>query len=468
MIRKKSLLKGTALSVLPGLLSIVLSIISIPIFLNRVGPEVYGGYIIFHIILSLSMILNLNFGKIISIRLPKESDKNKKNASITILVISLLVSTLFSILILLIYKFLNKFFFSFSLSNISLLLIFIGIISSCIFLTLEGICRGNFLFYHLNLANFGFYGLSISLPSLFILYNNKLDSEALFLISILVKLVIVFFLLLKLDLLNFLWSFGKFSKKIIKDINDFSIWMTISTIYIQIFDFIDKYIIKFSLGTVALTTYFIPQQITGKLAIFSQGLSSVLMPNLAKFRSERKSLIVLKASFYLVTSLLGFLIITIMPFFNDLLKFWLHQSATYELIVLTKIFSVSVWCSCISHVLTAHLESRGMAKLNTKIESIIVPFFILGLFVCFYQKNIFYFSILILIKEIALVILRLKIIKQNTSLTKNFIVFAIFINLMTFFSINNTYSVYLFLYAILIVFSLISLPLKLVINEFKK
>ena len=111
MIRKKSLLKGTALSVLPGLLSIVLSIISIPIFLNRVGPEVYGGYIIFHIILSLSMILNLNFGKIISIRLPKESDKNKKNVSITILVISLLVSTLFSILILLIYKFLNKFFF---------------------------------------------------------------------------------------------------------------------------------------------------------------------------------------------------------------------------------------------------------------------------------------------------------------------------------------------------------------------
>ena len=54
MIRKKSLLKGTALSVLPGLLSIVLSIISIPIFLSRVGPEVYGGYIIFHIILSLS------------------------------------------------------------------------------------------------------------------------------------------------------------------------------------------------------------------------------------------------------------------------------------------------------------------------------------------------------------------------------------------------------------------------------
>ena len=93
---KKKLLKGTALSVLPGLLSIILSIVSIPIFLNGVGATVYGNYIVFHLILSLSMIFNLNFGKIISIRLPKEKKKNKENISATILIISFLVSLFFT------------------------------------------------------------------------------------------------------------------------------------------------------------------------------------------------------------------------------------------------------------------------------------------------------------------------------------------------------------------------------------
>ena len=53
----KLLINSSILS-LPGILSILLSLISIPVHLNIEGVENYGNYIIFHFLLIISAILN--------------------------------------------------------------------------------------------------------------------------------------------------------------------------------------------------------------------------------------------------------------------------------------------------------------------------------------------------------------------------------------------------------------------------
>ena len=62
MPNKKLIINSTILSV-PGIISIFISIASIPIHLNTAGIENYGNYIFFHIFLSLSFLLNLGIAK---------------------------------------------------------------------------------------------------------------------------------------------------------------------------------------------------------------------------------------------------------------------------------------------------------------------------------------------------------------------------------------------------------------------
>ena len=59
----KNLIKNSAILSIPGLISIFISLISIPIHLNYAGQESYGNYIIFHFILMISICLNFGIGK---------------------------------------------------------------------------------------------------------------------------------------------------------------------------------------------------------------------------------------------------------------------------------------------------------------------------------------------------------------------------------------------------------------------
>ena len=59
-IKFKKLIKNSAILSLPGIISIFISLLSIPIHLNYAGAESYGNYMIFHFILMIS--LNFNFG----------------------------------------------------------------------------------------------------------------------------------------------------------------------------------------------------------------------------------------------------------------------------------------------------------------------------------------------------------------------------------------------------------------------
>ena len=59
-------------------------------------------------------------------------------------------------------------------------------------------------------------------------------------------------------------------------------WLTLNSILIHFYDLFDKYLVKIFLGPIAVATYSIPQQLTGKLSILSKGFSAYLLPNLSK------------------------------------------------------------------------------------------------------------------------------------------------------------------------------------------
>ena len=80
----------------------------------------------------------------------------------------------------------------------------------------------------------------------------------------------------------------KISKIILDDFKNYSKWQTLSSMYMQIFDFLDKYIIKIILGASSLSIYSIPQQIAGKLSIISDALISVFLPKSSSQNQKKK------------------------------------------------------------------------------------------------------------------------------------------------------------------------------------
>ena len=78
-------LNDVIISGIPGILSIFLSFFSIPIYLNFLSTEIYANFIIQHSILTLGMILNLNLGKLASIKIQKLKMIYKKEVIFTAL-----------------------------------------------------------------------------------------------------------------------------------------------------------------------------------------------------------------------------------------------------------------------------------------------------------------------------------------------------------------------------------------------
>ena len=77
-IKYKDLFKSTLILSVPGVISVFISLLSIPIHLNYAGSENYGNYIIFHFILLISINFNFGIGKSTVISINNFPKKNKK------------------------------------------------------------------------------------------------------------------------------------------------------------------------------------------------------------------------------------------------------------------------------------------------------------------------------------------------------------------------------------------------------
>ena len=283
----KKLIKNSFILSLPGIISIIISLVSIPIHLNIAGTEIIGNYIIFHFLLIFTNVLNLGIGKSIVISV-NNFPKFRKEISfegikytfyLFLVIICILILNFF------LYLYYSYNFYIFGINSITL---FFGSISTLWFLTFEGIFQGNEDFELLSFFNFIFYSLSLSFPSLLLLKYNTLSFNDLINIALIIKLITVILMFIYIRYNNYLKK-----QKIhffIKNLNKNSKWISLNLILVQFYDLIDKIFVKYFYGPVSLATYSIPQQLTGKLSILSKGISAFLLPYLSKKNINKNNL----------------------------------------------------------------------------------------------------------------------------------------------------------------------------------
>lgn len=439
------LILNSSILSLPGFFSIILSLVSIPIHLKFAGPESYGDYIIFHLILIISIILNFGISKSIVISINNHKSKNKEIAyegiKYTFIVISIIISILSIVFY---YNNLHEFFKLIQKSLSTYLLIGIGI--TIFYSSLEGILQGNQKFKTLSFFNFIFYSLALSFPSITLLFNNKLQLEEIIFLSIIIKFITLFLMLLLILKKNLILRSQ--SHVLLINLKKNSKWLTFNNILIHFYDLLDKYLIKLFLGSVALAIYTIPQQLTGKLSIVSKGFSAYLLTKLSRKKNNNE---IFNFSLKLFLKVIPICIFILFPFYEFILKFWLGQEYDQKILLLTKVFSICAIFSCTSHLLITKFEASKSLRKNLKIELSFIPFFLTLLyFLTSNRYSLIAISFLILFKEVILLILRLTILKKEIK-NLNFFYSCILVILLTFYISINFQNLFLIVLMFLII-----------------
>ena len=465
MIFNKNL-RNIIISSTPGIISIFLSFFTIPIYLKYLGLEKYGNFLILHILLSVVMITNFNLGKIASIKMQKVIKKTKNSIISTTIFTSVITSALVCLIIYFIYFLLINFNHNLVFNNYKILLF--ALFLSNIYVTLENISKGLKYYFLSSFCNLIFYSLSLSLPALFILFDFKEfeNVNSLFYISLYIKIsgiLLILFTLIYKKILNF-----NFSSLIIKDFLAFAKWQTLSSTYVQIFDFFDKYLIKLFLGAANLSLYSIPQQIAGKLSVISDGLISVFIPKISSSKNKKKTYEILNSNFYGFFYLIGFFLILLNPFIDEILIWWLKKDANSSLIYLFRIFLIISFYICITHIISTFLDTQNLSKKNSLIETFVLIFFIIGLFVSVYYQNLNFFAYTMLIRSLITFLIKAFYIKHyllnfNILILQNVIFILIFL-----FSINKSFQLFYFLSSLFLLLSFFYFPKEIVKKEFLK
>ncbi len=445
-IKINKLLINSSILSLPGFLSILLSLVSIPVHLNIAGVESYGNYIIFHFLLIISTILNFGIGKSITVSInnyPKKSNEiSYQGIKYTLWIILIVIS-----LILILINFEKLSFINKLIDDSLINYLLFGVVLSILYSSLEGIFQGNHKFKSLSLFNFIFYSLSLSLPSLILIINENLSLNQLVIFSIIIKFLLILSMIISI-LLNKLVSKSK-SKILFLNLKKNAKWLTLNNVLIQFYDLFDKYLVKIFLGPIAIATYSIPQQLTGKLSILSKGFSAYLLTNLSRKNYDNK---VFNYALEIFLKIIPIFIFLLFPLYEFFLNFWLNNQYSQTILLLTKIFSLCAIFSCTSHLLITKFEASKTLNKNLKIEFFLMPFFLISLY--FFTKNNFSLteiSYLILVKEMILLILRLNILKKiiKNLLSYYFYIFIFFLSLYLSINFEN-------LFFIIIIFLIIT------------
>jgi len=439
MIKNSKLISNGIILSLPGILSIFISLISIPIHLNIAGAENYGNYLIFHFLLTISLIFNLGIGKSIVISMNNFPKKNKAIAYQG-LRYTFIISLFILITFITLFFIKEEILFSFFKINSIFKYFTVCIISTIFYVSLEAVFQGNEKFKSLSFYNFIFFSLSLSLPSLSLIYNNNLSLDELLLISTVLKAFTVLIMIIVIINNNLILKSA--NKILANNLKKNSKWLTLNSILTQFYDLFDKYLVKIFIGPIALATYSIPQQLTGKLSIFSKGFSAFLLPLLSKKKIVNKDF---NLTIKIFLKLIPILIFLLFPLYSTLLKFWLGENFNENILVLSKIFSLSVIFSCASHILVTKFEASQTLKKNLKFELFVMPFF---LFILYYFTSggysLIYIGSIILAKETILLFLRLNILRKEVNKLLNYYIYSILFICMLYLSLNNQNLFYLF------------------------
>lgn len=299
MKKKKSEIKiGAILSYIIIGLNMIIGIVYTPILTNTLGQSEYGLYSLVSTIISYLTVLDFGFGNAIIIYTSKYRAKKEKEKEQTLHGMFLIIYTIIGIVA--------------------------GLIGVIVALNVDKIFGQNMTIEEIDKARILMLILSGNLffTFMFSIYSSIITSYEKFIFQKLINIVriilqpLIMFVLLKLGyrsialvvvittlnittlLINAFYCknklkikmiFGKFNKKLFKEISSYSVWVFLNMIMDKINWSLDQSILGVVSGTVAVSIYSIAGKLDLMFTNFSTAINGVLLPRVTKMEAKKAS-----------------------------------------------------------------------------------------------------------------------------------------------------------------------------------
>lgn len=409
-MNKKFFFQTSFVSVLPGLISIILSLISIPLFLKILDNSYFGQYLIQNIFLSLGFVLNFGLHRLIIIRSSVKNNLIKIKQNSFYLFLNFILSFSVSIIIMIVMSLVLK---NYNFSTLELLynkFVFLGLVLSSIYFSLDSILRIYNKFYILAIFNLVFNSISFTLPSFYLFYKSISISDfvvlsypnEIFHIVVFVKLIsiiVIYIYLINQSHIKNIFSIQEiYNRNLLSDFKEI-FYASLQSLSFFLNNVTDKFFVKLTLGNSFLSIYSIPQQIAAKSTILVTGVSTVFFPEISRRQriSRKKNFfkLIIRISI-LFTGILNFIAF---PFIEPILKLWLGSSFNPAHTILLKCFLFYSFYASINYVISQYIDSEDQNKTNSLID---MSFYLITLFmfvICYKLEILILFALTTIIRE---------------------------------------------------------------------
>lgn len=386
----------------PNFLSIPLSLICIPILLAALGTEQFGLLVLIAVTSSYSHVILFGLERAVSRRLVR-SNKTSHEIDLILCVIYLLCIatfcfsfTLFSLVI-----FLSKLFGT--ALPIYECLIFLALsMMNIIWHLQKSVLLGFEKFGHIAAFNFLHQSSYLFVPTLIVyIFTTGHDLTPVLYPLIVFRVLLVLTLSFKISP-NSLSGF-QIAPNIILNELKYAKWLGLGGNLYSIQSLLDRYAISITLGNATHAYFALVLQVTQKLAIVPQALSTVMFVKFSKKAIIRQNNFDFVCLFFLLISIIYFLVDEY--FFSA----WLGNSFSEQIIIISPPCFVAMVFLSLNFMVSSMLEADGNARVAAVFESVVV-----FLYVVLVPVLGFYFGIecvvyALLLKEIIAFLIKRKL-----------------------------------------------------------
>jgi O-antigen/teichoic acid export membrane protein len=159
----------------------------------------------------------------------------------------------------------------------------------------------------------------------------------------------------------------------------FGMWIMLTMFISPLMTVADRFVIGATLGAAAVAVYTVPFQIASRSATFPQAISQVLFPRFASDAGDR-SLDRCVSSTALIAQLYAPLVIGLACFAAPLLDLWIGKALDTRSIIIGQIVLLGFWANAIAGVPYAYIQARGNPRFTAMLHLAELPIYVGTLF----------------------------------------------------------------------------------------
>ncbi|GAB5410225.1 MAG: oligosaccharide flippase family protein [Balneolaceae bacterium] len=391
LLESSLITKNTIISLVGALLPLIIGLIAIPKTISLLGDDVFGLLIIIWAILSYMSLLDLGLGKALIKYISECIGKNELKKIQNYFWVSIIVSTIFSIilsgLLFSVSSFIAKNLLNIDIQLIEVTIKSIKIISlgvPLIFLI------SIFNSYLRSLQKFGIITVTQVTNSIFnyvipvIVFSIRQDF--IFVVFVLVLYKILIFIVLSFIVFKSLKTFPKEELNFIntfKELINFGWWSNLSSLISPLIDYMDRFAIASFISLSAVAYYSTPLEIVLRVSFISTAITSVIFSAISNSinHNSKKTEEIINNGLKLIFLCTLPIIYTVTIFAEEGLRLWVGDEFAREGFFVVQIIGIGILYKSVTHLPIAHLHSLGKPSLVATVHMFEVPIYISVLYI---------------------------------------------------------------------------------------